>query len=344
MQFWKRICLLLIVLFCPIGVHAKIVFLYTPTPFGKERAIYVMDDNGRNKTRVFEGKPYQWNTQWTPTGQIFFSILNTMHRINPDGTGLEELADLHDEGGFRSLALSPDGKKVVFDRVERIDGKLVGSVHVLEIGTGQIRKIADDTFFAGVDWSPDGRQIVYPTSLGLNDGTGGNSLWVMNADGRKKREIVSPPPAGGVNISLWEPHWSPDSQRIVYTQEDWVWEPHEKGLAFIRKGYSIVICDKNGKTIRRLDVPKNLRAAGFAWMDGGKSIVFNGREKLLNKLWPKGKEYPPLNIYKYDLRTDELVPLTNHPGDANCIDWIRDDVLPVDPRGKKKVMWGAIKE
>ena len=338
MRFWKWVYILLVLLFCPIGVHAKIVFLSAPTPFRKDpAAIYVMDDDGRNKTRVFEGKPYMWDIQWTPTGHIFFRSLKSLYRIHPDGTGLEELADLWHLGGkWGNLALSPDAKKVVFDRVERIEGKPVESVHVLEIGTGEIRKIADDIHFAGADWSPDGRQIVYSTSLHLNGG--GNSIWVMNADGRKKREILKPPPAGGVN--RWEPRWSPDSQRIVYTQVDFVWEPHENGLAFIRKGHSIVICDKNGKTIRRLEVPKNLDAISFAWMDGGKSIVFNGVEKVLNKLPPRDPDgnvvHPPMNIYKYDLRTDELVPLTKHPGYDNEVDWISDDVLPVDPRGKKK--------
>ena len=266
MRFWKWVHILLVLLFCPIGGHAKIVFLSAPTPFSKDiEAIYVMDDDGRNKTRVFEGKSYLWDTQWTPTGQIFFSSSNRLYRINPDGTGLEELADLKPLGGkWGSLALSPEGKKVVFDLEERIEGKLVWSVHVLEIGTGTIRKIADANF-AGSDWSPDGRQIVYSTSLHLNGG--GNSIWVMNADGRKKREILKPPPAGGVNSARWEPRWSPDSQRIVYSQQDFVWEKQAPNvIAFIRKGHSIVICDKNGKTIRRLEVPKNLDAVSFAWM------------------------------------------------------------------------------
>ncbi|MDE0637354.1 MAG: hypothetical protein OXI43_16070 [Candidatus Poribacteria bacterium] len=54
--------------------------------------------------------------------------------------------------------------------------------------------------------------------------------------------------------------------------------------------------------------------------------------------------HPPMNIYKYHLRTDELVPLTKHPGYDNEVDWIRDDVLPVTPQGKKKVTWGTIKK
>lgn len=350
MRFWKGVYILLVLLFCPIGVHAKIVFLSVP-PFAKDpAAIYVMDDAGRNKTRVFEGKPNLEFTQWTPTGQIFFRSLKRLYRINPDGTGLEELADLsHLDGGWGSLALSPDAKKVVFDLAERIEGKLVWSVHVLEIGTGTLRKIADDINFAGSDWSPDGRQIVYSTSLGLNDGRGGNSIGVMNADGRKKREILKPPPAGGVNIARWAPRWSPDSQQIVYSQQDFVWKPQEKGgVAFIRKGHSIVICDRNGKTIRRLNVPKNLEALGFAWMDGGRSILFSGWEMVLNGFQPIDPDgnvvYPPVNLYKYHLRTNELVQMTNHPGDDIYRDWIRDDVLPVDPRGKKKVMWGTIKE
>ncbi|RKU14725.1 hypothetical protein C6501_07765 [Candidatus Poribacteria bacterium] len=347
MQFWKRICILLVLLFCPMVARAKIVFLSTPTPFGTDRAIYVMNDDGSNKTLVYDGKPRMWNTRWTPTGQFFFESQNTLYRINPDGTGLEQLAVLNN-GKWDYLAFSPDGKKVVFDWEERIDGKAVWSVRVLDIGTGKIRKIADINY-ASADWSPDGRHIVYSTTLGLNDGTGGNSLWVMNADGRKAREIVSPPPPGGVNTARWEPRWSPDSQQIVYSQVDFVWEEQAPNvIAFIRKGFYIVICDRNGKTIRRLDVPKNLRAVGFAWMNGGKSILFSGREKVLNKRQPRGPDgelvHQPLNIYKYHLRTDEMVQITKHPGDDNEVDWISDDVLSVTPQGKKKVTWGELKK
>lgn len=342
MQFWKWICMLLILLFCPMVARAKIVFLSAPTPFVKDRAIYVMNDDGSNKTLVYDGKPRMRDTHWTPTGQIFFRSLNELYRINPDGTGLEQLADLGGGGTLHALAFSPDGKKVLFDWEERIDGKAVWSMHVLDIGTGKIRKIAD-VGAAGPDWSPDGRYIVYSTSLRL--GGFGNSLWIMTAEGRKAREIVSPPAAGELNIARWGPRWSPDSQQIVYSQENFVWEEQAPNvIAWVRKAFYIVICDRNGRTIRRLKVPKNLDAGNFAWMDGGKFILFTGKERVLDRVPPKEREFPPINTYKYNLRTNEMVQLTNHPGHDSSIDWISDDVLSVTPQDKKKVTWGAIKE
>ncbi|RKU18955.1 hypothetical protein C6501_02015 [Candidatus Poribacteria bacterium] len=342
MLFWKLVRILLILLLCPMVARAKIIFISTSTPLGPDRYIYVMNDDGSDKTLVYDGKPRIWDTRWTPTGQIVFESQTKLYRINPDGTGLEELAA---PGGERigDFTVSPDGKKIMFDWTERIDGTAVTSVRVLDIETGKIRKIADMNF-AFPDWSPDGRHIVYSTAI--VGGGGGNSLWIMDADGRNPRQLDLPPPrAAGlnVNVAAWGPRWSPNSQQIVYTQEHFTWEPHGNGLALIRKALYIVICDRNGKTIRQLKVPKNLDAASFAWIDGGRSILFTGWERVLNRV-PLEKEEPSRSIYKYNLRTDEMVQITNHPGDDSDIDWISDDVLSVTPQGKKKVTWGAIKE
>ena len=247
-------------------------------------------------------------------------------------------------GRIADFTFSPDGKKVLFKWEERINQKTVWSVRVLNIETGKIRKIAD-MLVAFPDWSPDGRYIVYVTPLGLDDGTLGNSLWIMDADGRNRREILSPPVGGALNIARWVPRWSPDSQHFVYTQQNFTWEERKMGiLSLIRKALYCVICDKNGNTIRRLNVPKNIQSTSFAWMDGGKSIVFAGWELALNELPPRWGEGPPTNVYKYNLRTNKMVQLTKHLGDVDDVDWISDDVLPVSPEGKMQTQWGAIKE
>ena len=343
MQLRKLIRISFIFLLFPMIARAKIVFLSASTRQGEDRYIYVMNDDGSNKTLVYDAKPDMWDTRWTPNGQIAFKSRGKIYLINPDGTNLQQLAD-PGEGRISYFTFSPDGKKVLFKWEERINQKTVWSVRVLNIETGKIRKIAD-MLVAFPDWSPDGRYIVYVTPLGLDDGTLGNSLWIMDADGRNRREILSPPVGGALNIARWVPRWSPDSQQIVYTQQNFTWEERKMGiLSLIRKALYCVICDKNGNTIRRLNVPKNIQSTSFAWMDGGKSIVFAGWELALNELPPGWGEGLPTKIYKYNLRTNKMVQLTKHPRHNVDVDWISDDVLSVSPEGKMQTQWGAIKE
>ncbi len=49
-------------------------------------------------------------------------------------------------------------------------------------------------------------------------------------------------------------------------------------------------------------------------------------------------------LYQYHLATGKIVNLTNTPWDEFAMDWISDDVLPVLSKGKKKVMWGSVKQ
>ncbi len=52
MQLCKRICICLILGLLPTLVNAKIVFLAAPTR-NEDAAIYVMDDDGSNRTLVY---------------------------------------------------------------------------------------------------------------------------------------------------------------------------------------------------------------------------------------------------------------------------------------------------
>ena len=93
MQLWKLIHISFILLLFPMIARAKIVFLSASTPQGEDRYIYVMNDDGSNKTLVYDAKPDMWDTRWTPNGQIAFESRGKIYLINPDGTNLQQLAD-----------------------------------------------------------------------------------------------------------------------------------------------------------------------------------------------------------------------------------------------------------
>nr|MBA3384169.1 PD40 domain-containing protein [Actinomycetota bacterium] len=63
-------------------------------------------------------------------------------------------------------------------------------------------------------WSPDGRRLAYVHSTGRRFGprTAGTEIWVMNADGTRKRRLT--------RNALWDgsPTWSPDGGSILFVR------------------------------------------------------------------------------------------------------------------------------
>ncbi|RKU09002.1 hypothetical protein C6501_15760 [Candidatus Poribacteria bacterium] len=343
----KVVLLCLILLLASTTAQAKIVF---SSERNGVQGIYVMDDDGSNQTLLTEAKTLRsYSNCWSPDGkQIAFKRRAKRHSnfvvflMNPDGTNIRQLTE-NDGSSIGKVSFSPDGTSIVFDRIVRIDNEEKPSIAVLNIETGKMKAIADiSANFC--DWSPDSKHIIFSKPVAV--GGGGNTVWIMGADGHNPRPLVPEPPAGGVVIHRLEPKWSPDGKQIVFLQDEYTWDPIPNvGIALIYKAHRYMICDRNGENVRQLRIPKDWRPLSIDWMDDGKSVVFSAYVGLpLGELPPPFEEWPPANIYKYHLHTHVITRLTNHPGRDETLDWISDDVLPVTPRGKKKVTWGALKK
>ena len=86
-----------------------------------------------------------------------------------------------------------------------------------------------------------------------------------------------------------------------------------------------------------------MRCVSIDWMDNGESVIFSTNEIELNKPVEFNVPVPPFDIYKYNIRTEEKTRLTDHPGTDVALDWISDDILSVDPKGKIRTHWGKLK-
>ena len=102
------------------------------------------------------------------------------------------------EGTWMNLDVSPDGKEIVFD--------LLGDIYKMPITGGNATILAGGPAFeVQPRFSPNGKMISY-----TSDKEGGDNIWIMNADGSKKRSVTKE------NFRLLNNAvWTPDNQFLI---------------------------------------------------------------------------------------------------------------------------------
>ena len=164
--------------------------------------IWIMNADASQMVQLTEGEPEENDVDpvFSPDGK---SILLTssrggkvgVWRMQDDGTKLERICD-GDQAEW-----SPDGKKIVLRRDERII--------VRDLATGKEKALSPEDWphCSGPAWSPDGKTIAFACRW-----EAGNAVFVMPADGGTPTKVYD-------KEGACEPHWSPDGQSIVYETE-----------------------------------------------------------------------------------------------------------------------------
>lgn len=105
-------------------------------------------------------------------------------------------------GTFMSLAISPDGKTILFD--------MLGEIYALPAAGGRAVPVATGLAFeAQPTFSPDGKWIAY-----VSDRSGGDNVWIARIDGSDARRISSDDD-GAVRTS---PEWSADGKSVYVSR------------------------------------------------------------------------------------------------------------------------------
>lgn len=192
-------------------------------------------------------------------GRILFSRFDPaigdqdLYTANPDGSHVVQVTHVPSY----CPEWSPDGKRIVFTVAEPDSVGLVVAMdadgsNATPLGTGEC-----------ASWSPDGTQLVFDTSLvSPNDPGFSTSLWVMNADGSGRHQLMTPA-LSGFDV---EPRWQPTGHLVAFTR--------------IRKG-SLGIQQEAAMTVRVDGTgPRQLTSWGLAeehptWSPDGARIIFN---------------------------------------------------------------------
>ncbi len=233
-------------------------------------------------------------------------------------------------------AFSPDGKTLAFVRVASVD---VSDIYLLPVAGGEPRRLTfGNPWIHGLDWTPDGNEIVY--SLGLL--SSGASLWRISASGGAPERLAF----GGENV--FYPSISRHGHRLAYRQgvfDGNIWRidvqgstggnrspakliastrfefgpqfsPDGKSIAFCsnRSGsLEIWLCDSDGSNCLQLTSFEGPTTCTPRWAPDGRQIAFDSR--------PEGHS----DIFVVDVErrvprrlttatSDDVVPSWSHDG------------------------------
>jgi Tol biopolymer transport system component len=202
-------------------------------------------------------------------------------KMNEGGTVdtmVESVRVTNNTDGDAFPALSPDGKKIVFDS-NRLRGD--GPINTSDLflmntdGTEQTPLIRGSS----PSWSPDGKYITFhrsasgtglPIKIDPGAATDDSDIFIMNVDDFLKNV------EGAINVTNTpgdiddDPDWSPDGQKIVFTRHPVTDDPNNSVLAEI-----YVLNLETGAETRVTFNSEEERAP--AWSPDGTRIVFSCR-------------------------------------------------------------------
>ena len=195
-------------------------------------------------------------------------VASEIYLMNPDGTDPRRLTENTDGDGFP--ALSPDGKKIVFD-----SGRIQPpGIFVMNTdGTEQVHL----TRGSSATWSPDSRDIAYhasasgtglPTRPDPGAPTSDSDIFVLNVDDglaglEAPRNLTNSP-----DFIEDDADWSPHGQQVLFTSHPVTDDP----IISVQAEIYVMNADGSGALERLTFNQEEERAA--SWSPDGTKIVF----------------------------------------------------------------------
>src|SRR5262245_49802861 len=200
-----------------------------------------------------------------------------IYLMSPDGANLRRLTDNAASDSFP--ALSPDGKKIVFDsNRKRAEGEPINTSDLFVMNTDG----TEQTFLirgSSATWSPDSKNIAFhasasgtglPIKTDPSAATSDSDIFVANVDDllagvARPKNLTNSPKAIDDDAD-----WSPDGRRIVFTSHPVTDDPQRSNLA------EIYVINVDGTGLTRLTFNAE-EERGPSWSPDGSRIVYTCR-------------------------------------------------------------------
>ena len=269
---------------------------------------------------------------------------------------------------------SPDGKRIVFERVVTPDLQW-GHLFIMDADGTNLSQLTNNfginTF---PSFSPDGKRIVFTSDFDGKNGvyvmdlenkdikkisdflanypewspdgkhivfSNQGNIWIMNANGENARRLLPPIPEGK-RIIRQEPRWSPNGKHILYKEGEFELVQIGPGKwKSIPLAFRYLICDQNGNIVKQLEIQNDWKLGSIAWMDDGKAVLFSA-DADLDPDQPNDHPDRTYDFYRYHIATDKVKRITTRMEKFMGGDWV-SGTLSVSPQGKMPVQWGGLK-
>jgi Tol biopolymer transport system component len=196
---------------------------------------------------------------------------------NADGSGARSIVD-----AAMWPAISPDGAQIAYYKMRADNG-----IYVAGIDGGNPRRVIGGSDVCCVQWSPEGRRLVYFKGSLRPNGTG--TLLIAGLDGVLITEV-------GPGFA---PTWAPDGNRLAYA-----------GCAPNSTQCGIFVFDIRSHTARQITRDNG---GSPQWSPLGDKIVYQADD---------GKSH--INLFVVDVDGTDRKQLTSGRGNDGQPDWSRD--------------------
>jgi hypothetical protein len=240
------------------------------TQSGPTQEIYVVPSTGGSPVQYTSLPDGATSASWSPDGTKFAlslyvdaKVRTVMGTMNAQPDGASQV--LVDPGlPWKSVGTArwaPDGSRIAYNRAKFSPGEPTvsemytvpwsGGVSDLLVGDGVLNIL-------GLDWSPDGAQIVYSSNQ-----SGAYHLWVIPAGGGMATQLTN-----GVGNEI-TPAWSPDGTKIAFGKNGQMWVVYSSG-----ENATQVTFDSDKSVLSKM-----------AWSPDGTMIAYCGLAGDVGNIW-----------------------------------------------------------
>jgi dipeptidyl aminopeptidase/acylaminoacyl peptidase len=292
----------------PEGAYVAYTVSHNDGPGRPYSRLFVRQISSGNTVAFSEGKEGSGFLEWSRDGQWLaysgkLADKSGLLVARPDGSNRKFIAPMEWTNGplpstGARVTWSPDGKQVVFSSAKpgpedpssdpvvitrylykpddaegnsRFNDNKRTHLFLADIASGQVRQLTDGAFYEhSVDWSPDGREVLYITNHDADSDQFFNYdiFSYQIADGSSRRLTATE------NIE-YRPRWSPDGKRIIY-------QGTRRGLTDLEttmEDTHVWLISADGSTRKEIGAGIDNRQGPPQWAPDGKSVYFTVQER-----------------------------------------------------------------
>lgn len=166
-----------------------------------KRQIFVMAPDGSGAHGLTRNEDEHFHPAWSAKGDqlAFVCRTNAANRIcvmNASGSSQRVLTPADQQ--CRWPAWSPDGRRIAYN--------VQGEIWMIDTATNErVRLVESQTATTTIDWSPDGRQLLFAAGAGEQ-----SRIEALDVSSGQTRRIL------GGDWQPEEPRWSPDGKRVLF--------------------------------------------------------------------------------------------------------------------------------